>query len=294
MFDLKRLGKLLVCVICLISLLTVNPVSAANAVSSLVPATSGAVAPAPGISPEGMSNVSSDHLVSIVRLKPYASGTVIGYFEDGTKLNVLGTKGDFYKVDCYEMDGYIARSQVTEAETGEYYVNCDADSGESKYLPGYTTQQAMDLKRQLLDIAPEYVGCRYVWASASPSGFDCSGFTWYVFEKIGIDLSRSALRQMEYGVIIPEEDLQPGDLVFYSNTSSRGFGSHVALYIGNGKIIHASTRRGVVIDDLDDPYMHAYYQCSRRVFLTDVSATASLPTVNAITSSVGSGWRSMN
>lgn len=294
MLNFKSFGKVLVSMICLACVLLVNPVSALSTSSSLVSVDPGVVAPAPETSLENLITSPSGHLVSLVRQSSYTSANIIGCLENGTKITVLAKRGNFYKIDCYDMKGYILKSQVAVDEAGEYYVNCDEDSSESKYLGSYATQEAITLKSDLLQIAPEYLGVRYVWGGSSRWGFDCSGFTSFVFEKIGITLNRTALLQMQDGVIIAEEDLQPGDLVFYSGTSGRGFGSHVALYIGNGQIIHASTKRGVVIDDLHNPYMYKYYECSRRIILSDVAAAASIPTVNAITSNVGSGWRSGN
>lgn len=289
--NFKRLSSVFICLLCIACVLLVNPVSALSTSSSLVSVTTSAITSAPDVSLENMAAVSGSRLVSLVHYSSYASSSVIGCLEDGTAVTVLSTSGSFYKIDCYDMNGYIAISQVAQDEAGEYYVCCDESSSESKYLDSHSAQEALELKSQLLTVSPQYVGTRYSWGGSSPYGFDCSGFTNYVFEQVGIELNRSALQQLQDGVVIAEEDLQPGDLVFYSGTSGRGFASHVALYIGDGKIIHASSSRGVVIDDLDDPYMHAYYQCCRRVILTDVAVSASMPTVSSITSSVGSNWR---
>lgn len=289
--NFKRFSKVVAIVLCLACLLCVNPVSAFSTSSSLVSVTTSAVSSAPVLSLENLTAQSGSHLVSVVRYRGSSTSNVIGCLEDGTKLTVLATKGSYYKIDCYDMKGYIAISQVAVNEAGEYYVNCDKESSESKYLDSYSAQAAMDLKSDLMAVAPEYIGTRYVWGGRSHRGFDCSGYTSYVFEQIGIALNRSALLQLQDGVIISEEDLQPGDLVFYSGTGGRGFASHVAIYIGNGQIIHASTRKGVVIAELHDPYMYKYYECSRRVILSDVTAAATIPTVSAITSSVGSNWR---
>lgn len=292
MHHFKRFARLLVCFVLLACTLIVNPVSAVSTSSSPVSVTTGMVAPAPGLSLENMATKSTGHLVSVVRYSPYSSSTVIGNLENGTKVTILGKRNGFYKIDCYDMKGYIAKSQVSENEAGEYYVNCVEDSSESRYLDSYSAQKAMDLKSELLTVAPEYIGVRYREAGYSPKyGFDCSGYTKYVFDRIGIELNRSAVKQLSDGVIIAEKDLQPGDLIIYSGTGDDGgFASHVAIYIGNGKIIHSSSTYGVIIADFHGA-LYPYYQCARRVILTDVSATVALPTVTSITSSVGSGWR---
>lgn len=287
----KRFGKIALCLLCCVAcIVCAAPVSAFSA--ALVSTNSLTVPEAPAVSLENLASQQSAHQVSVVHRSASAGATVIGCVENGTKLTVLGTSGQFYKIDCYELDGYIAMSQVVQGEDGEYYVNCTADGGESKVMGSYGVQQAMDLKSELLQEAYKHLGAPYVWASASPSGFDCSGYTSYVFGQMGIELSRSAFEQLSQGVIISGDDLQPGDLVFYSNTgSSGGFASHVGIYIGNGQMIHSGTSTGVVIADMDMSYYTSRFLCARRVILTDVAAAASLPTMESITSSVGSSWR---
>lgn len=294
MFDFKRCGKLLVCFVCLICVLLANPVSALSTSSSLVSVATPVINSTTEAAMENMTPVSTGHLVSVVHYTYYTTSTVIGCLENGTKVTVLGQANGFYKIDCYDMNGYIAKSQVAVDELGEYYVNCDPESDESRYLDSYSAQTSVELKSQLLQIGQEYIGVRYREGGTSPRyGFDCSGYTQYVFDKIGIELNRTAIYQMQQGVIVAEEDLQPGDLIFYSGTGDDGgFASHVAIYIGNGKIMHASTTRGITIADLYLPGLYEYYQCARRVILTDMAVTVSIPTVNSITSAVGSGWRS--
>lgn len=288
---IKHLGKSALCLLCCVAcLICAAPVSAFSA--ALVSANVLTVPEAPAVSLENLASQNSARQVSVVHRSASTGATVIGCMEDGTKLTVLGTSGQFYKIDCFEMDGYIAMSQVAQGEDGEYYVNCAPDSAESKVMGSYGIQQAMDLKSDLLTEAYEHLGAPYVWASASPSGFDCSGYTSYVFGQMDIELSRSALEQLSQGVIISGDDLQPGDLVFFSNTGSNGgFASHVGIYIGNGQMIHSGTSTGVVIADLDMSYYASRFLCARRVILTDMAVTASMPTVESITSSVGSSWR---
>lgn len=292
MLKLKRIGKAVVCLLCCLTcLLCVKPVSALTSSASLVTTTTAAIGAAPGVSVESISVASAGHLVSVVHYNPSAGSSVIGCLENGTRLTVLGSSGNFYKIDCYDMNGYIAMSQVAVNEAGEYYVNSVEDSAEAKYLNSYSAQEALELKSALLAEAQTYLGTRYRYTGSTPSGFDCSGYTYYVFGQIGIDLGRSTLNQMSDGVIIAQEDLQPGDLVIYSNTGRGGFASHVAIYIGNGQIIHSGTSTGVVIADMSDTYYQKRFQCARRVILSDVAAAASLPTMDTITGSVGTSWR---
>ena len=92
----------------------------------------------------------------------------------------------------------------------------------------------------VVGIAMRYLGVPYVWGGASPSGFDCSGFTMYVYAQVGVSLPHNAAAQYGYGSPVSRGDLQPGDLVFFD-----GLG-HVGLYIGGGNFIHAPHTGDVV------------------------------------------------
>jgi peptidoglycan DL-endopeptidase CwlO len=92
-----------------------------------------------------------------------------------------------------------------------------------------------DKAAQVVQIALQYVGVPYVWGGSSPSGFDCSGLCKYAYGKIGISLPHSSAMMYNYGVYVPQDQLQPGDLVFFYNPIH-----HVGMYIGNGKMVNAT------------------------------------------------------
>jgi len=110
----------------------------------------------------------------------------------------------------------------------------------------------------VVGIAMRYLGVPYVWGGASPSGFDCSGFTMYVYAQVGVSLPHNAAAQYGMGVPVSRSDLQPGDLVFFY-----GLG-HVGLYIGGGSFIHAPHTGDVVkISSLSGGYASAYVGARR-------------------------------
>ncbi len=118
--------------------------------------------------------------------------------------------------------------------------------------------------------AVQFVGSRYRWGGSSPAtGFDCSGFTSYVYRQFGVSLPRSAAAQFNtaYGASVGSmENLAPGDLVFFRNTGGRRGISHVALYIGGGRMVHAMTPRyGVQVSSIWGSYWTSRYYGAIRV-----------------------------
>jgi cell wall-associated NlpC family hydrolase len=114
-------------------------------------------------------------------------------------------------------------------------------------------------------LASRYKGVRYRWGGSSRNGFDCSGFTRYIYRQhAGVDLPHSASAQFRMGTPVPRDQLKPGDLVFFQ-TYRRG-ASHVGIYIGDGKFIHASSAgRRVRVDSLNDGYYRQRYLGARRL-----------------------------
>lgn len=117
--------------------------------------------------------------------------------------------------------------------------------------------------RRVIQTALRYQGVPYVFGGTTPNGFDCSGFTRYVFAQAGVYLPRAADEQYEVGQPVSYSRLQPGDTVFF--TTYEAGASHSGIYVGNGQFISATSSRGVVIDRLDSGYWGARYLGARRV-----------------------------
>lgn len=117
--------------------------------------------------------------------------------------------------------------------------------------------------RRLLQTANRYIGVPYVFGGNTPDGFDCSGFTRFVFARSGISLPRMADEQYTVGQPVSYSRLQPGDLVFFSTYAPGA--SHSGIYIGNGQFISATSSRGVVIDRMESGYWGPRYIGARRV-----------------------------
>jgi peptidoglycan DL-endopeptidase CwlO len=114
----------------------------------------------------------------------------------------------------------------------------------------------------VVGIAMRYLGVKYVWGGASPSGFDCSGFVMYVYAQVGVSLPHYTVAQYNYpnSVSVPRNELEPGDLVFFA-----GLG-HVGIYVGNGQFIHAPHTGDVVrIDSLSEGWYSSEYDGAKRI-----------------------------
>ena len=117
--------------------------------------------------------------------------------------------------------------------------------------------------RRLLQSSFQHIGVPYWFGGTTPRGFDCSGFTRYVFANIGVNLPRMADGQFAVGRPVSVERLQPGDLVFFETYEPGP--SHVGIYTGNSQFISATSSRGVVVADLFGHYWGERYIGARRV-----------------------------
>ncbi|MDQ2983838.1 MAG: NlpC/P60 family protein [Actinomycetota bacterium] len=123
---------------------------------------------------------------------------------------------------------------------------------------GTTTPPPPATKGGVVGIAMQYLGVPYVWGGATPSGFDCSGFTMYVYAQVGVSLPHSTYAQYAMGTPVSRDQLAPGDLVFFN-----GLG-HMGIYIGGGSMIHAPHSGDVVkISSMSGWYASTYVGARR-------------------------------
>ena len=112
--------------------------------------------------------------------------------------------------------------------------------------------------------AKKYLGTPYKWGGTTPSGFDCSGFVYYVLRSNGIKASRTIATMYKQGTPVKKSELKPGDIVFFQGTYKSGL-SHVGIYVGDGKFIH-SPHSGEVVSYANlysDYYVNHYYGACR-------------------------------
>jgi len=141
-------------------------------------------------------------------------------------------------------------------------------SGRGIALPEPTRgSETRSVATNIIATGKKYIGVPYSFGGTSPKGFDCSGFTSYVYKQHGISVPRDTNGQAGAGTKVSKVDLKPGDLLIFSNTYKTG-PSHAGIYMGNGQFVHASTTRsgGVIISDLNSNYYANHFSYGRRVF----------------------------
>ena len=179
-----------------------------------------------------------------VRAGANTDSGILASIDTDTVVTVNGFVDGWYDVTCkYGTEGYI-RSDFLDL----------------------TTSSVTSSGSGIAATAKQYLGTRYVYGGAAPGGFDCSGFTMYVYKQYGYSLPHTASGQWQSGLgtrVYSIGALQPGNLVFF-NDPSRNAGkacSHAGIYVGGGQFIHASSSRsrGVIISDLTSGYYNTYF-----------------------------------
>jgi peptidoglycan DL-endopeptidase CwlO len=117
--------------------------------------------------------------------------------------------------------------------------------------------------QQIVDLAKKYVGVPYKFGGTSPAGFDCSGFLKYVYGKFNINLPRTSSEQYKVGTKVSKSELEPGDIVLFSNTYKPGI-SHAGIYIGDNKFISAENK-GIAISSLNNSYWGPKFTAGKRL-----------------------------
>ena len=188
-----------------------------------------------------------------LRDTPSADGALLATLTTGETAYIIGLNCGWYKVQYEGQTGYIRSDLLALTEPPRW--NSQNYVGEAPVVE--------TVGEQIVNYAYNFLGTPYVWGGTSTSGFDCSGFTQYVFKQMGYSIKRTAAQQLTCGYAVT--DLQLGDLVFFENTYTTGAdASHVGIYVGDNQFIHAASG-GVKVTDLSDDYYAARYVGARRV-----------------------------
>ena len=225
----------------------------------------------------GAGRVTAD--VLNIRTAAKSGSTSLGTVSQGAVIAVTGIEpGGWFAVTYNGVSGYVASQYVLICPTSALTGTADKPSEDTtaEETPAETPAEApvetpaapaaSASGSSIVSIAQQYLGVPYVYGGSSASGFDCSGFTMYVFAQVGIKLPHGATSQLSYGTEVSRSDLQPGDLVFFQDYGYTA--SHVGIYIGGDQFIHASSSyyngHCVVITSLSETYYNNHYLTARR------------------------------
>lgn len=167
-----------------------------------------------------------------VRAEKSTEAAVLSQVGNSEAFTVNSVADGWVEISVDDSVGYISQDYVTLAQALPIAKTIE----QVKYGDGVS-----DVRASVVSYALQFVGNRYVWGGTSlEKGIDCSGFTMRILGKYGISLPHSSRAQPSYGTKISASEAKPGDLFFYGSGRSI---SHVAIYIGNGQIVHASNKR---------------------------------------------------
>lgn len=215
------------------------------------------------------------------------SHKVVTQANKGDKVYIIGLNTGWYKVIfngkiCYIRSDFVDLTEIPyenqdSAKSPIFFrdgkstgvpVSAGALNGNAGSGSGNSggTEVPSDLGAQIVATAKQYLGIPYKYGGSSPStGFDCSGFVYYVLKQLGYSPYRTTSSQYTMGTYVSKENLQPGDLVFFQGTYKSGI-SHVGIYVGNGKFIHSpSTGKVISYADLNSTYYVNHYYGARRI-----------------------------
>ena len=213
-----------------------------------------------------------------VRSAASQEASVVTQLSINTQVTVISEQNGWAEVTFNGGNGYIASNllseiisqtsrgsstprtgitDTTDKQTDNSSTNNNQESNDSSSNVSTSSKGA-----DVLAYAMQFVGYPYVYGGSSTSGFDCSGFTQYVYKHFGVTLNRTAAAQSSNGTAVSRSNLQPGDLVMFGSPIN-----HVGIYAGGGRIVHAANpSRGVTTDTINSGYYNTNYVCARRIF----------------------------
>ncbi len=208
------------------------------------------------------------------RKEASTSGAIILRLKRNDQVKIIETVDGWSKVEFAGNVGYVSSEYVSNKKiTVTSRSSSSRTAKVSKSTTKKTTQTVKEdpvvskgtaTGAEIVAYAKKYLGYKYVYGGSTPSGFDCSGFTSYVYKHFGYSLLRSSSAQASNGKAVSKSELQAGDIVCFARSSGSKKVGHVGIYIGGGKFIHAAnSRKGVIISNISGDGF--YFVCARRV-----------------------------
>lgn len=224
----------------------------------------------PDPSPDLVGTIAGDQVN--LRLGPDSRHARVDMVNRGTKFTLIGKHKDWVQVSFNNRKVWVFKELLSVSSHVLRRVPNTTDFPALPVAPVRNTTKFANVSTSsdVANIALQFVGYRYVWGGTTPnSGFDCSGLMQYAFKQVGVTIPRLAASQFSAsnGVQVGGYDnLAAGDMMFFVNTSGRRGITHVSMYIGEGKMVHAMTPRyGVQISSIYDKYWLDHYYGAVRI-----------------------------
>ena len=221
-----------------------------------------------------------------IRKEPSTEANIIMLVSPNTVLKVIGEEGDWYKVSTSDGEAYVSKDvvsdkKVTVTNRGDVDRK-EENNGNEKETTTSSSKNEVDTSKtiktsEIVSYAKKFLGVPYVYGGASSSGFDCSGFTMYVYKHFGISMAHGAQSQSRLGKKVSADkssktsllnNLREGDLVFFLDYETMDEIGHCGIYIGDGNFIHASSGSGYCVkisNLLPGESYNARYCAARRI-----------------------------
>lgn len=200
------------------------------------------------------------------RSQPNTSSSVLASLRNGTVVSVTGVQGGWFKVTYNGQKGYVHPDYLSFSNVQGS--GSTGSSGSSSITPpsnSVSYNGSSEKRAAVLEYAAQFLGTPYVYGGSTPSGFDCSGFTSYVFKNTVGSIPRVAQAQFDATTRVSMDELLPGDLVFFGSSASSI--SHVGIYVGNNQFIHSPHTGDVVkYDSLTGSYASRFQGGGRVIF----------------------------
>ena len=200
------------------------------------------------------------------RSQPNTSSSVLASLRNGTVVSVTGVQGGWFKVTYSGQKGYVHPDYLSFSNVQGS--GSTGSSGSSSITPpsnSVSYNGSSEKRAAVLEYAAQFLGTPYVYGGSTPSGFDCSGFTSYVFKNTVGSIPRVAQAQFDATTRVSMDELLPGDLVFFGSSASSI--SHVGIYVGNNQFIHSPHTGDVVkYDSLTGSYASRFQGGGRVIF----------------------------
>ncbi len=213
----------------------------------------------------GSAKIVCDTTVNF-RSQPNTSSSVLASLRNGTVVSVTGVQGGWFKVTYNGQKGYVHPDYLSFSNVQGS--GSTGSSGSSSITPpsnSVSYNGSSEKRAAVLEYAAQFLGTPYVYGGSTPSGFDCSGFTSYVFKNTVGSIPRVAQAQFDATTRVSMDELLPGDLVFFGSSASSI--SHVGIYVGNNQFIHSPHTGDVVkYDSLTGSYASRFQGGGRVIF----------------------------